>query len=140
MVWIAGTGVPSRVTATCPRCRSGVRVFDSIGSELTYQCGGCEWTFTFGAGTSPLATNNSVTAGTSTALPFASGGTQFLLNQVLYISDGASSEIVVVNGTPTGTSVPVSDLDFNHASGKNVTVAVASPAYPSVQSILQTPY
>lgn len=140
MPWIAGTGVPSRVVTTCPRCRTANRVFQSIGPELTYQCGGCEWTFTFGAGASPLTTNASVTVGVSTALPFASGGTQFSNNQVLFINDGGNSEIVIVNGTVTGTSVPISDLDFNHNSGVAVTVAVASPTYSSVQKILQTPY
>jgi hypothetical protein len=124
---IAGTGVPAAVTATCPRCKA-LRTFMSIGPEVSYRCAGCEWPFTFGAGSSPLSTNGAVTAGVTTALPFASGGTQFSVRQVLFINDGASSEIVAVNGTPTGTSVPIADLDFNHNSGVAVSLAVATPS------------
>jgi hypothetical protein len=140
MTWIAGTGVPSRVTATCPRCRAR-RVFGSTGQGLDYQCGGCEWSFAFGAGTGPVNTNAAITAGTTTALPFASGGAAFSpVGNVLFISDGASSEIVVVSGTATGTSVPVSGFAFSHNSGVGVTVAVAAPQFSSVQSVLQNPF
>jgi hypothetical protein len=115
-------------------------VFESI-TPLSYRCGGCEYQLTFGAGSNPLSTSGALTAGTSTALSFASGGTQFsLIGSVLFINDAALSEIVVVNGTATGTSVPISGLDNSHASGKAVTVAVAAPTFASVESILQTPY
>ena len=139
MAWIAGTGVPAEVLDSCPRCHAAVRPFVASSLELQYRCGGCEWMFTFGAGASPLSTNASVTVNVSTALPFASGGTQFSLNQVLYISDGGNSEIVIVNGTPTGTSVPIADLDFSHGSGVAVSVAVPSPASPSVQVVPANP-
>lgn len=138
MPYITGTGQPQAVTSTCPRCKA-VRLFTCTVPGLGfYLCGGCEWPFTFGAGTSPLATNNSTTTA-STALPFASGGTQFLLGQTLFVSDAASSEIVVVSGTPTGTTVPVNGFLFNHASGKNVTVAVPSPTLSNQDKIPPAP-
>jgi hypothetical protein len=93
---------------------------------LTHLCTGCEWPMTMGAGTSPLTTNNTVAQG-ATALPFASGGTQFSNGQLLFISDAGISETVTVNGTPTGTSVPVTPTEFAHATSKAVSVAVAAP-------------
>jgi len=135
MPYIASTGIPSRVLATCPRCKTANRVFDAVGPLLQYQCGGCEWLFLFGAGTSPLNTNAAVTAGSSTALPFASGGTQFLLGQALYVSDTTLSELVVVSGTPTATSVPVSGFQNSHGSGKAITVAVPSVVNSSVEAV-----
>lgn len=133
MPYIAGTGVPTAVTITCPRCKA-LRLMLSTGPELTYTCTGCEWPMTFAAGTGGLTTNT-VTTTASTALGFASGGTAFSLGQVLFISDGGNSEIVVVNGTPTGTSVPVADFDFGHGSGVSVTVAVAAPTLSNQEKI-----
>jgi len=138
MPYIAGTGQPAAVTSTCPRCHS-LRRFTSTGSELaSYICNGCEWPFTFGAGSSPLSTNGATTTA-STALPFASGGTQFLLGQTLYINDGGNSEIVIVNGTPTGTSVPVADFDFSHGSGVAVSLAVATASLPNQDKVPNAP-
>jgi hypothetical protein len=110
----------------------------STGPELIYTCGGCEWPMTFGAGTGGLATNGATTLA-STALPFASGGTVFTLGQVLFISDAANSEIVIVNGVSTGTSVPVADFDFTHASGKTVTLAVAVPTLGNLEVVPANP-
>lgn len=127
MSYIAGTGVPSAVTSTCPRCKT-LRRFTSTGPELSsYICNGCEWLFTFGAGSSPLTTNGATTTA-STALSFASGGTVFLNGQTLFVNDGASSEIVIVSGTSSATVVPVSDFDFSHNSGVAVSLALATPA------------
>ena len=139
MTWIPGTGVPLSVTVTCPKCKC-LRLFQSTGPETIYRCSGCEWQYTFAAGTGGLSTNGAVTAGVSTALPFASGATIFSVGQVLFINDGASSEVVVVNGTVTGTSVPIADLDFNHNSGVGVTVAALAPTFANIQKIPQTAF
>ena len=132
---IAGTGVPTAVTSTCPRCHA-LRTFVSTGPDLLfYTCGGCEWPFTFGAGSGGLATNGATTTA-STALSFASGGTQFaLIGSVLYISDAGNSEIVVVNGVASATTVPVADFDFSHGSGKTVTLAVATASLPNQDKV-----
>lgn len=139
MPWIAGTGVPASVTFTCPKCKC-LRLFLSVGPEIIYRCSGCEWSYTFAAGTGPLNTNAALTAGVSTSLSFASGGTAFSKGQVLFIADGASSEIVIVTGTTTATVVPVSDIDYNHNSGVTVTVAAAAPTLTNVQKIPQTAF
>jgi hypothetical protein len=137
MPYIAGTGVPTAVTAVCPRCRTA-RQLVSVGPEVGYLCTGCEWPVTFGAGTPTVSTNASVTTA-SAALPFASGGTAFSRGQVLFVNDGASSEVVVVNGTVTATSVPVADFDFPHNSGVAVSLAVATPTLPGQDKIPPLP-
>jgi hypothetical protein len=84
-------------------------------------------------------TNGAVSAG-GTALPFAGGGTSFAQGQVLIVDPSGTSDVVVVSGTPTGTSVPVAALNSAHNSGVSVTVAQASPALPGVESVPQTSY
>lgn len=124
MPYIAGTAVPAAVTDTCPRCKA-LRTFVNNGANVL-RCGGCDWPFSFGAGSSPLSTSANVSAG-GEALTFASGGTQFAKGDVLHVADGASSETVLVTGTTTGTSVPVTALAYAHTSGKAVTVAALTP-------------
>jgi len=130
---ITGTGVPAAASLSCPRCHFPW-LFDAFFPALQYACSGCEWMFNLGAGGSPVNTNGAITAGTTTALPFASGGGVFLLGQALYVSDTTLSEIVIVNGTPTGTSVPVSGFANNHGSGKAVSPATATAAFGAVQT------
>jgi hypothetical protein len=84
-------------------------------------------------------TNGAVSAG-GTALPFAAGGTSFAQGQVLIVDPSGTSDVVVVSGTPTGTSVPVAALNSAHLTGVSVTVAQASPALPGVESVPQTSY
>jgi hypothetical protein len=129
---IAGTGIPVTAYTLCPRCHFKWW-FTGFSAETLYRCSACEWQFTYGAGASPLTTNASVTTA-SLALPFASGATVFTLGNVLYVNDGASSEIVIVNGTVTATSVPVADLDFSHGNVA-VSLAVATPTYSGVQAV-----
>ena len=131
---ITGTGTPPATLVTCPRCKAP-RLFIATGPDPVFVCSGCEWPFTFSAGTSPLTTNAAVTAGVSTALPFASGGTQFSSRQPLWIADGGNSEVVFVNGTPTGTSVPIVDLDYNHSGGVTVTIAAVAPTLSTIEKI-----
>ena len=63
----------------------------------------------------------------------------FLPGQALYISDTTLSEIVIVNGTPTGTSVPVSGFANNHGSAKAVSPATATAVYSAVQTVPANP-
>jgi hypothetical protein len=93
-----------------------------------YRCNGCEWEFTFAAGTGGVATSASVTAG-GLALTFASGGTVFTLGSTLWISDTTLSEVVVVSGTPSATNVPISALTNAHGSGKTVTIAALTSTF-----------
>jgi hypothetical protein len=108
-----------------------------LADDLNYVCGGCEWPMTMGAGSSPLSTSGAFSAG-AVALPFASGGTQFSIGQLLFINDAALSETVQVSGTPTGTSVPVTPCMNAHASGKAVSVAVAAPTLSGQEANPQT--
>jgi len=132
---IAGTLVPAQITAVCPRCHVN-RVMFATGT-LTYWCGGCEYEVTIGAGGSPLATSALTTAG-ATALPFASGGTQFSPGQYLYYA-GATPEIVMVTGATSATSVPVNALQYNHATAQNVSLATPVLTLTSVENINNAP-
>jgi hypothetical protein len=85
------------------------------------------------------ATSGSVTAG-GTALPFTAWGTAFTQGQVLIVDPAGTSDVVVVNGTPTGTSVPVGALNASHGSAVSVTVAQASPVLSGVEAVPQTSY
>jgi len=136
MPYIAGTDQPVNATVRCPRCRAP-RMMVGLADDLNYVCSGCEWPMTMGAGSSPLNTSASVAAG-ATALPFASGGTQFFAGQLLFINDAALSETVTVAGTPTGTSVPVTPTMNAHGSGKAVSVAVAAPTLSNQEANPQT--
>lgn len=84
-------------------------------------------------------TNGAVSAG-GAALPFAAGGTAFAVEQVLIVDPGGTSDVVKVNGAPTGTSVPVNSLNLAHNSGVSVTVAVLTPALSAVESVPQTTF
>lgn len=83
--------------------------------------------------------SSSVAAG-GTALPLASGGTAYQQGQVLIVDGAGTNDIVTVNGTPTGTSVPVNSLNVAHNSGATVTVAVLTPALATVNAVPQTAY
>jgi hypothetical protein len=87
------------------------------------------------------ATSASVTAG-GTSLTFAPTGTNvaFAQGQVLIVDPSGTSDVVVVNGAPTATSVPVNGLNSAHNSAVLVTVAQASPASSAVQAVPQNSY
>ena len=119
-----GTDQPVNATVRCPRCRTN-RMMVGQADDLFFLCSGCEWPMTMGAGTSPLSTNAGVSAG-ATALPFASGGTQFTAGQLLFINDAGLSETVMAVAPITGTSVGCTPTANAHGSGKAVSVAVAS--------------
>lgn len=137
MPWIAGTDVPQQLVASCPRCHALRTMSSANDGALGYVCNGCEWGMTLGAGSTLATTNASTTAG-GTALPFASGGTAFSAGQYLWYP-GATAEIVLVTGTPTGTSVPVSPLQFNHATTQAISVVAASIEFPNQQQAPPNP-
>ena len=85
------------------------------------------------------ATSAAVSAG-GTALPFTAGGTSFAVGQVLIVDPAGTSDVVVVSGTPTATSVPVNSLNSAHNSGVFVAVAALAPALSGVQAVPQTAY
>jgi hypothetical protein len=126
MPWIGtGTDVPVNAFVRCPRCRVA-RMMVGQADDLFFVCSGCEWPMTMGAGSSPLTTNALLTLG-ATALPFASGGTQFTVGQLLYINDAALSETVTAVAPITGTSVGITPTASAHATAKAISVAVATP-------------
>ncbi len=84
-------------------------------------------------------TSAGVSAG-GTALPFTAHGDQFARGQVLIVDPAGTSDVVVVNGTPGGTSVPVNSLNSAHNSGVSVTVAQIAPYLSSVEAVPQTSY
>ena len=84
-------------------------------------------------------TSASVSAG-GTALPFAEGGTCYSYGQILIVDPSGTSDVVKVNGTPAGTSVPVNSLNSAHGSGVSVAVAVLSPELSGAEAVPQTSY
>lgn len=120
-----GTDQPVNANVRCPRCRV-TRMMVGQADDLFFVCSGCEWPMTMTAGASPLTTNNTLSAG-ATALPFASGGTQFTVGQLLLISDTTLSETVMAVAPITGTSVSCTPCANAHATAKQVSVAVAVP-------------
>lgn len=98
--------VPAGVVARCPRCWA-LRSFSNVsGGGITYRCGGCEWTFTFGTQAPTGTTNAVLTAGGGT-ISVASGGASFTNGMILLLDTGTNAEVVTVNGSATGTSIPV---------------------------------
>jgi hypothetical protein len=89
--------------------------------SITYTVATPTWTWA-------LPTISAGVSAGGTALPFTAFGTSFALGQVLIVDPSGTSDVVVVNGTPTGTSVPVNSLNSAHNSGVSVTVAALTPA------------
>lgn len=84
-----------------------------------------------------------ISAGVSvggSSLPFTAWGTAFAYGQVLIVDPAGTSDVVAVNGTPSGTAVPVTTLNAAHGSGVYVTVAQASPVLSGVEGVPQTSY
>jgi len=111
---------------------NGVSAGTTAGAYLIPVGGTFSATFTGGPPTwawALPATSASVVAG-GTALTFAPTGTNvaFALGQVLIVDPAGTSDVVVVNGTPTATSVPVNSLNSAHNSAVLVTVASLTTA------------
>lgn len=98
--------IPSELFLACPRCKI-VRTFvDVSGGGVQYRCGGCEWTFTLGT-IAPTGTSNASVIIGGTAISVASGGASFTNGMFLMYDTGVNTEVLVVNGSATGTSIPV---------------------------------
>jgi hypothetical protein len=87
-----------------------------------------------------LPTTSASVAAAGTALPFTAFGTAFARNQVLIVDPSGTSDVVEVNGAPTGTSVPVNSLNSAHNSGVSVTVAAVAPYLSGEQAVPQTSF
>lgn len=88
-----------------------------------------------------LTTNGALSAG-GTAIAVAAGGTAFAYGQVLIIDAAGTPDVVTVNGTPTGTSVPCTALAAAHTSGRTVSVAQLAPQLSGtgLENVPQTAY
>lgn len=136
--------VPADSIVRCPRCWF-LRLFVNMSQGgVTYKCSGCDWTFTFGTQAPTGTTNAVITAGTSTAIPVASGGASFTNGMVLLLDTGSNAEVVTVVGTPTATSIPVPLASFtkNHSSAATFGQLLLTPAYNNSgeQSVPQNSY
>ncbi len=112
------------VNGTSAGTTAGVYLIPVGGTfSATYSSGPPTWAWAL-----PV-TSASVSAG-GTALTFAPTGTNvaFTQGQVLIADPAGTSDVVVVSGAPTATSVPVNSLNSAHGSGVSVTVAALTPA------------
>lgn len=110
------------VNGTTAGSAAGTYIMPAAGSvSCTYTVATPTWTWA-------LPTISAGVSAGGTALPFTHFGTAFAVGQVLIVDPSGTSDVVVVNGTTTDTSVPVNSLNSAHNSGVSVTVAQATPA------------
>jgi hypothetical protein len=107
--------VPTTIRLTCPRCRT-LRQFLGIDGATGFRCKGCEWLFTLSA-VAPTGTSNAALAAGGTAIGVVSGGASFTNGMVLLYDTGQLTEVLTVNGSATGTSIPVTAAIRSHSSG-----------------------
>ena len=107
--------VPATLRLTCPRCRT-LRMFVAINNVATFRCAACEWYYTLSA-VAPTGTSNAALAAGGTAIGVASGGASFTNGMILLLDTGILTEVVTVNGSATGTSIPVTAAVRAHSSG-----------------------
>jgi hypothetical protein len=126
-------GTPVGTYLTCPRCKA-LRRFYAIDGQALYRCGGCEWYWTLGTQAPTGVTNAQSGLGSSpflpASLPMASGGASFTNGMMLLVDTTTSIEIVQVNGTPTATSVPVTEAGKIPPTPA-VPAAVTTPGVPA---------
>jgi hypothetical protein len=132
--------VPVIGQATCPRCKTRRSFLNTDGSTPLYRCAGCEWLFTLGTQAPTGTTNAAITAGVTTALPVASGGTSFTNGMFVLVDTGTAEELVQVTGVPTGTSVPVlGGFARNHNSGAAIGQVLLTPATTTAERVPSAP-
>lgn len=123
--------VPSAWRATCPRCKT-LRQFVAEDGQVSFNCAGCEWDFTFGTQAPTGTSNAAITAGTSTTISVASGGASFTNGMVLWCDTGLNTELVQVVGSATGTSIPVpGGFLKNHLTAMTFGQLLVSPTFPT---------
>jgi hypothetical protein len=120
-------GVPQAVRLTCPR-EKGLRLFLNVSASTQYRCAGCEWFWTLATQAPTGTTNGSISAG-GTAISVASGGASFTNGMVLLLDTTTSAEVVTVNGSATGVSIPITAAIRAHNSGATFGQLLASPSY-----------
>ena len=127
------TGTPTAFLTTCPRCKV-LRSFVNVDGGTLYRCGACEWYWTLSTQAPTGTTNAQSGVGSSpslpASLPVASGGASFTNGMLLLVGTGAVAEVVQVNGTPSGTSVPVTEAG-KITTSPAVPAAVATPSVPA---------
>jgi hypothetical protein len=124
------------VSGTTAGTGAGTYIIPVAGTiSATYTVATPTWTWAL------PAISAGVSAG-GTALTFAPTGTNvaFALGQVLIVDPAGTSDVVVVNGTPTATSVPVNSLNSAHLSAVLVTVAQLTSALASAENVPLTAY
>jgi hypothetical protein len=99
---------PASVFVTCPRCKALREFVNVSGAVVQYRCGGCEWYFT-PTTQAPTSVSSALLAQGGTAITVASGGASFTNGMVLLFDTANVSltEILVVNGSASGTNIPV---------------------------------
>ncbi|HEY2638965.1 MAG TPA: hypothetical protein VGI66_03650 [Streptosporangiaceae bacterium] len=122
---MASSGIPGSPVAipglVCPRCKLIFRDFFALDGQTLFRCSGCEWYYTFSA-VAPTGTSNApITAGVTTSISVASGGASFTLGMTLFIDTGVLTEVVVVNGSPTGTTIPCGFSELQSGANQSVT-------------------
>lgn len=122
----------------------GVTAGTTAGTYLIPAGGSISATFTVATPTwtwALPAISATVAAG-ATALTFAPTGTNvaFAPGQVLIVDPSGTSDVVLVNGAPTATSVPVNSLNSAHSSGVLVAVAAITPQLSGAEAVPLTSY
>ena len=98
--------IPSELFIACPRCKTTRMFVDVSGGGTLFRCGGCEWSFTLGT-VAPTSTSTASVVIGGTTITVASGGASFTNGMFLLYDTGTNTEVLVVNGSATGTSIPV---------------------------------
>jgi len=80
-----------------------------------FRCSGCELQYTLSA-VAPTGTSTATLAAGGTAITVASGGASFTNGMVLLYDTGQNAEVLTVNGSATGTSIPVTAAVKAHAT------------------------
>jgi hypothetical protein len=126
-------GTPTAISLVCPRCKI-LRRFGAVDGGTLFRCSACEWYWTFSTQAPTGTTNAQSGLGSSpflpVSLPVASGGASFTNGMLLLVGAGSAAEVVQVNGTPTGTSIPVTEAS-KIVSTPPVPAAVTTPAVPA---------
>ena len=119
--------VPQALRLTCPRCRT-LRPFMALDGGPNFRCAGCEWQWALTT-QAPTGTSNAVLAAGGTAIGVASGGAAFTNGMQLLYDTGQLSEVLTVNGSPTGTSIPVTAAVRSHSSAVTFGQLLTGQAY-----------
>ena len=119
--------VPAAIRLTCPRCRI-LRVFAAMDGSTGFRCKGCELQYTLSA-VAPTGTSTATLAAGGTAITVASGGASFTNGMILLYDTVQSAEVLTVNGSATGTSIPVFAAIKAHNTGATFGQLAIVPAY-----------